>query len=468
VIVASLSAACSRSETSALAITQHDGTPVPAAYGYGAAIVVRAGDPEPRAASWSARGACTVRPSASIANVDARGLGRCTVTASVKGATATVTFAIAPVTEIQVLGVDAPLTVGEPRTITVAAKGPSPDASLVSVRWNRDGLGMGFDVEVVAPNQVQVTANAVSTGGFAVSAGEITKTVNLSSNPASIRITTTSAHPRAGDAVQITALPFDVNGDPCRVITTSMWLDDAGCFSRTTGPDLGEMGVVFGGEIGATDCPAVTVRSGTVVSNALAFDVPDVASVSVEGQAGPVFASLAVSLRAVARDADGGPFAAGFAATFADAAGVFSLTKTGAFTASAIAMKTGTGTITATVNGVVSAPYSLRVVPGAIQLASGEGTIAVGEKASATVTVMDVLGHPLTHESIGLISLRGDATKVLLDAGRVDGDFFVFGAMGLAPTGPKGIDVVARWSDGLTTVDSSPWTLVVTDPAGAP
>jgi hypothetical protein len=378
------------------------------------------------------------------------------------------------VTGIEVSGSDdQPFAVGETRTLSATATGPSPDAALVPVQWSPSepplGLGhKGFDVKLVAQNQLQITARAVSQATFLVSAGQAGQTVSVSSSPSSIQITAPSSHLRPGEDVTISARAFDTNGAPCEVINPAMSLDDAGCLANKTVPNVVGGIVTFAGVAGVADCPVVTVKSGAAVSNALAFDVAKVASVTVEGPAGPVLVGLSVTVRAVARDAAGVPFDRGLSATFTDPTGVFMLTRTSSFATSAASTKTGTAEITATVNGVASAPYRLRTVPGAVQLSGASDETIVGAKIPVNVTILDALRRPLAHERIGLVSLRADATKVSLDEGAVDGDHFVFYATPGAPTGPNGTAIVARWSDGKTTIDSLPWTLVVTDGAATP
>ena len=356
----------------ALTVKQPDGTPVPAAFGYGTPIAVEVFDAvtnEPATdATWAAAGACSLdEASGASPVVQPIGLGDCSLTAAVDGMKATVTFKIVVVSSVSIAGDMSAFVIGETRTFTATVVGGAPDVAGVVVQWTNETMAgqpsPAFDVQL-AGNSVTVKAIAVGDLSLSAQAGQGHAQLSCNAVPSSIQITASSTNVRAGAAMSVSAKTFGPGGVPCSVAgDVEMQVVDTECLGEIGGGTIEADGsVTFMLRAGEGDCPSVTVVDGAIVSNAISFTVDKVASVVIQGPADPVIVGTMVTLRAVPLDAAGVPFDDGLFAGWVDGSGIYRFTTTGTLEGDAMITDSGTASVVATVNGVQSLPFVSQAV----------------------------------------------------------------------------------------------------------
>jgi hypothetical protein len=453
-----------------LVITRADGTPVPSALAAGEPLSVEASyevTNEPATdAQWTSTGACKLLgTSGATLSVQEMGSGACTLTATAKGMSATVTFQIVSITGLAIRGDTSALVLGASRTFTAVGLAGTLETGAIAVNWSTDGLVLGLQP---AATQAKVTAIGVgSTPLAATLAGNITTMVELTVAPTAIRLTAPGTRVISGAGTTVTATALGPNAAPGPFASAAdLTLTGATGFGSVGAAARQNNGTVtFALNNAMADSPEVKVSLGGVTSNALSFTVATLASVVVMGPQGPVRVGSTVDFTAVPLDAGGTPINGDLQATWADATGVYYFpAANGTLKVTATAVNLGTAAIVATVGGFASAPFASPAQPSSISLSAfSPPSVAVGGKAMAMVTILDANAAAVRSVPISQVSLSADdGTKVSFDAGAVMGFGFVFTATGVAATTPQGVNVTATWTDGKFPVMSTTVPLVVT------
>jgi hypothetical protein len=381
--------------------------------------------------------------------------------------TATVTFAVADVTDLQIMGDTSPLALGELRTFTVVGLAGALPTGGVDVVWSTP------DDTVIS---LQASANFVQVLGIGVGGaslvatlqGKAMATVALTVAPASLQIAAPATQLVQGGATTVTVKAIGPMGIAGRFGTAAgLVLVGATGFDTVGAGVLAADGSVSFALAGAkAGSPAVTVTLGATVSNTLSFTLAKLAGVMVSGPQGPVRVGSTVDFTAVPLDDAGTPIDGDFTATWADATGVYTFPASTGLHVTANAVKLGTSAIVATIMGLVSPPFASPAQPGSILLTTfTPPSVAVGATTTTMVTVLDAMGTPIPNIPLSQVSLSADdPTKVSFAAGVFMGTGFLFTATGLAATPAAGVNVTATWTDGMFPIMSGAVPLIVTGP----
>jgi hypothetical protein len=420
-------------------------------------------------ATWTATGACTVTDQGNgLASVRGTGMGKCTLTATAMSKMATAMFDVVNITAVKVTGDQTALKLGGTRTFTGVALSGTTEVPSVQVTWAQTGTA----VVTVAPSAtmngvITVTGTAVGQAMLVASAGASTAPVTFAVEPVTLLAAATTRVLMGGSAT-VTVTPMGTGGVVGRfAAVTGVTLVGAAGF-ETVGPATLTSGglVTFELTNATAPSPAVTATFGGVTSNALAFTIATVQTVTIDGPHGPVRVGSSVDVSVIVKDAQGMAIGGGVAVTWADANGVLVVPTgmTAGFTASAAVAKLGTSALIATVRGVASAALAVPGVPGSVTLSSpSPSSVPVGGTATMSVTVLDVLGAPIAGVPVGQVTVASaDATKVTVGAGTAGANnTFQFTATGVALAAAPGVALTATWTGGVETVMSMSTQLIV-------
>ncbi|HVZ71116.1 MAG TPA: hypothetical protein VHJ20_01970 [Polyangia bacterium] len=457
----------------ALTVTPADGSAAPSMLAVGQMLDVQAtfaGQNGIKAvgstATWTATGGCTaVDQTGGRARVTGSTAGSCTVTASAMGVMGTATFTVVGITGVKIKGDASALQLGASTDLTAVALAGTTEVPTVPVTWSQDGPHVA-NVSVDG-NVATATGVVVGTATLTASVGPLSASTPCVVVPGSLALTADAVRLLSGGSATVTVTPKGT-GSVAGKFTSATGVSLAGAMGFTTvGPaTLTSDGLVTFALTGATaGSPTVTATYGTLTSNALAFTLTTVGSVTVNGPNGPVRIGSPIDLTLDVRDAQGMPIAGGVGASWSDPTGVLTLpaTTTG-FSTTATVAKLGDAMLVATVRGVASAVYSIPGVPNELDITSfSPASVSVGGTATITVKILDtngvaVPGVPAT----AVTAVADDPTKVSVSAAVAMGDGFQFTATGLAATSSTGALVTATWTGGTEVVMSAAVPLVVT------
>jgi hypothetical protein len=463
-----------------LVISRADGTAVPGALAYGAALTLQAAyevtNEAATDAQWTSTGPCTlVGSSGSTISVQTNGLGTCSFTATARGMTAFVSFMVVIIDGAKITGDASPMKLGEMRQFSAFALTGTTEVPSVMVDWRVDQNGvLSVDVQKTG-NVAIVTATAVGMSALdALVSGRATGTVDLSVEASGIQISTPALHPLQGESTVVSARPVGPTGTPGNFsMSAGLVVNGAVGFGSVGVGMLGNGAVQFELVDAESDSPAVTVSYGPLVSNTLSFTfVPSappgpVAKVTVVGPQGPVRAGSSVDLTATLADVAGKPIGTAVAVTWTDATGVYVFpAQSTSVHVTAFVAKLGNAAIVATAMGVASATFPSPSVPGSVVATAFSPTsVAVGGTATTVVTVLDAMDAVIPGVPVNQVSMvPDDLTKVSVGGAVLMGNAFQFTATGLAAAPAPGIFVSAVWSDGVNDIMSGSIALVVTGP----
>jgi hypothetical protein len=453
-----------------LVITRADGTPVPNMIAGGESVTVQAsysatGDTADDA-QWTSSGACMLLgASGPTLSVQQMGSGACTLTAAAKGMTASVTFQFVSVTGLKITGDTSPLALGDSRTFNAVGLAGTIETGAVTVTWSLAG---GNVVSLMTgASAANVTGAEVGTAQLVASLpGNVTAMVDLTVVPVSLQLTAAGTKVVLGAGTTVTATPIGPMAKAgVFASATGVALTGATGFATVSAGVLQANGTVTFALADATAPSAAVVASfGGVASNALAFSLATISSVSIIGPQGPIRVGSGVDFTAVPMDSTGAPINGDLVATWTDSTGVYTFPTTASLHVTGNAVKLGTAAIVATVMGVASPPFASPAQPGSVSItAFSPPSVAVGAKATALVTILDASGQVIPNVPLSQVSVAADdATKASFDAGVVMGAGFLFTATGVAATPAAGVNVTATWTDGMYPVMSTMVPLVVT------
>ncbi len=419
-------------------------------------------------ATWMATGACTVIDQGNgLASVRGTGMGKCTLTASAMSKTATAMFDVVNITSVKVTGEQTALKLGGTRMFTAVALSGATEVPSVQVTWSQATTAVVTIVtSTTMTGAITVTGTAVGQAMLVASAGASTTPVTFAVEPVTLLAAATTRVLMGGNAT-VTVTPMGTGGVVGRFASaTGVALVGATGFTTVGAATLTSGGLVTFELTNATGPSSVTATFGAVTSNALAFTIATVQTVTIDGPHGPVRVGSPVDVTVIVKDAAGMAIGGGVAVTWADATGVL-VVPTGmsaGFTASATVAKLGTSALIATVRGVASAPLAVPGVPGSVTLSSpSPSSVPVGGTATMSVTVLDVLGAIIPGVPVGQISVASaDTAKVTVGAGTAGANnSFQFTATGVALAAAPGVTLTATWTGGPETVRSMGTQLIV-------
>jgi hypothetical protein len=458
-----------------LTVALTDGSPLPSMLAVGQVVTVEARFEGPNgvkavatSAAWTGAGGCSVTSlDNGRAQVSAAGPGACSVMVSSMGTSGIATSEIVPITSVKIAGDASALALGGMVTLTAVAVSGATELPTVPVTWSE--VGPTVVNVVVADNSVKVTGVAVGHASLVAMAGGSSVSAPCVVSPVTLSFAADSQRLLVGGATTVTVTPKGTGGVVGIFATASgVALAGAQGFSSVGSAVLTPSGLVtFALTNAIAASPRVTATFGAITSNALAFALTTVGSVSVVGPNGPVRIGSTVDLSLDVRDAQGMAVAGGVSATWSDASGVLVLPPTSdGFAVTATVARLGLSMLIATVRGVSSAPYSNPGVPSMIGVTPFfPASVSLGGTATTTVTVLDVAGNPVPGVSPAQISVTtSDDAKVTLGAPVVVGEGFQVIATGVAPTAAAGASVTATWTAGTESVMSAAVQLVVTAP----
>lgn len=462
-----------------LAVAQVDGTAFPAMIAAGQSVTARAQyelnalkDPA-KDAHWSVTGGCslsgTTGPTVQITGAAS---GTCMVTATTtSGLTAMASFTVITVTAVKITGdVTGALKLGATRMLTAVAQSDGKDVASVPVAWTQTNGAVAL---TTTGNVVTATGVGVGAAVLRASVGAIAQTATFAVEPTALEIkvgvdVTTTVPVLAGGGATVTVTPKGNAGAIGKFITVDgLALTGATGFT-TVGPAtlVETTGLATFTLSGATAAsPAVKATFGAVQSNAIAFTITTIKTVTVTGPTADVRVGEALDLTVVVKDADGKTIPeGGVPVAWADPTGVLVPPATSdGFSVKASVAKLGISALVATVKGVASATYVVTGVPGMVTMTEfSPRTVPVGGTATATVTVLDVQGRVITGvPAAQVVATSTDAAKVSVTAPVAAGNAFTVTATGVALAPAPGAGVTVKWDSGTSNVTGDTRQLIV-------
>jgi hypothetical protein len=245
-----------------------------------------------------------------------------------------------------------------------SAKVDAPDAGAADLGFQWTLPSTGVFVSKVEGRFLNVTAVEIGDDSIGAAAGMSAIRPVITSAPSALRIDASNTHVRTGGSVVIDVQAFGPDGARRNFKSANQL--------RLTGASGFNVGVVQLGRDGSAffplseasnDCLAIVAVDGDVTSNRLEVLVEKIATVRIDGPAAPVVGTT-VKLRAVPLDAAGQPFSGQLRALWSvpTPSGIYDVTATDGLVATALVQAPGTASISASVNGVVSAPFVLQAV----------------------------------------------------------------------------------------------------------
>src|SRR2546428_5560242 len=358
--------------------------------------------------SWSVTGGTIIDTSTSSGRHYGRyksgtQVGRYKVVASSSAGTSdsgVVTVAQVPVATVAVTPAATSATVGQMVQLTATPQ-DSTGAPLAGrvVTWSTSNAGVatvngsGLVTGVVAG---PATITATSEGKSVASA------ITVASVPvASVTVSPASANVTAGQPVQLTATPRDVNGAPLtgRVVS---WATSNAAVATVNGS-----GLVTGAAAGSTTITATSEgHSGT---SAITVASVPVASVTVSPASASVSTGQTVQLTATPRDANGAPLSGRVVTWSSNNAAVATVNGSGLVTGVA----TGSATITATSEGQNgTSAISVSVPVASVTVSPATASILGGQTVQLTATPKDANGNVLNGRTVTWTSSNGGVATV--------------------------------------------------------
>jgi hypothetical protein len=460
-----------------LAVAQSDGTAFPAMIAAGQSVVARAQfelntlkDPATEG-RWSVTGGCSLSSTTgATVQITGSASGTCMVTATANGLTAMASFTVITVTAVKITGdVTGALKLGATRMLTAVAQSDGKDVTSVPVTWTQTNGAVALST---TGNVVTATGVGVGSAMLRASVGAIAQTATFAVEPQALEIkvgvdVTTTVPVLAGGGATVTVTPKGNAGVIGKFITVDgVALTGATGFTTVGPATLGAQGLVTFALTGATAAsPAVKATFGAVQSNAIAFTITTIKTVTVTGPTADVRVGEALDLMVVVKDADGKTIPeGGVPVSWADPTGVLTVpAMTDGFSVSANVVKLGMSGLVATVKGVASATYVVTGVPGMVTMTEfSPRTVPVGGTATATVSVLDVQGRVITGvPAAQVVATSTDATKVSVAAPVAAGNVFTVTATGVALAPAPGAGVTVKWDSGTSNVTGDTRQLIV-------